>query len=156
MKCTVSIHTAPHFPSLVKHSHHVHTLATILDWHILSDPTIKSIAAFAPTTEDELVSMGLLGEQKIKDYGSRLVKKIKHFIDTHGLQEYTANRPGKRIRVDDNSDANKVATVVVQSASSSAVRNGKPKARKATIEIDGTDEFDEFGGDIDYSNIDIP
>lgn len=103
--------------------------------------------------------MGLLGEQKIKDYGSRLVRKIKLFVEENNLQEYIANRPGKRNRIDDDEDDNaatKVAAVVVQSASSSAARAGKAKARKAIIEIDSDDEFDEFGTDIDFANMDIP
>jgi hypothetical protein len=99
--------------------------------------------------------MGLLGEQKMKDYGSRLVRKVKQFVEKNELGDYVANRAGKRTRTDDDATTN-VATVVVQSASSSAARTGKPKARKAIIEIDSDDEFDEFGTDIDFSNIDIP
>jgi ribonuclease D len=129
---------------------HDFTLLSFLDWHILSDPTIKSIAAFAPTTEDELVSMGLLGEQKMKDYGSRLVRKVKQFVEKNGLEDFVANRAGKRTRTDDSATT-EVAAVVVQSASSSAVRTGKPKARKAIIEIEDDDGVDEFGAAFDYS-----
>lgn len=100
--------------------------------------------------------MGLLGEQKMKDYGSRLVRKVKQFIEKNQLEEYIANRPGKRTRTDDVPATN-VTAVVVQSASSAAARTGKPKARKAIIEIDSDDEFGDFGADdIDYANLDIP
>lgn len=126
-----------------------------IDWHILNDATIKSIAAYAPTTKEELASLGLMGEEKIKVYGDRLIRLINHFIDIHGLSDYVGNRPGKR-KADDSSEgaSNKLKAVVVQPVSS-AVRAGKPKARKAIIEI--SDDDSEFGGDdIDFAAMDIP
>ncbi len=131
---------------------HDFTLFDFLDWHILTDQTIKSIAEFAPTTEDELASMGVMGEEKMKEYGGRLVRVIRQFVEANGLEDYVANRPGKRARDDDTGSA-KVTAVVVRSTSSRS-RAGQPKAQKAIIEID--DDDDEFETDIDFANIDIP
>jgi hypothetical protein len=122
-----------------------------VDWHILSDSTIKTIAAYAPTTKEQLASMGLLGEEKIKVYGERLVRLITHYIELNGLSEYVENRPGKR-KAEDDSGSSKFAAVVVKPSASTA-RVGKSKARKAIIEISD----DEFGGDdIDFEALDIP
>jgi len=122
-------------------------------WHILSDSVIKSIAAYAPTTEDELASMGLLGEQILTNYGPRLVRLIKHFIDTNNLSEHLVNRPVPKRKAETSSESKTPAVAVKPAASAS--RAGKPKARKV-IQID-SDDSDEFGGgDIDFDAIDIP
>lgn len=96
--------------------------------------------------------MGVMGEEKMKEYGGRLVRVIKQFVEANGLEEYVANRPGKRTR-DDASCPTKASAVVVPSTSS-ACRAGNAKARKAVIEID--DDDDEFETDIDFAAIEIP
>jgi hypothetical protein len=96
--------------------------------------------------------MGVMGEEKLKEYGGRLVRVIKQFVEANGLEDYVANRPGKRTRNDDVGST-KVSAVVVPS-SSSASRAGQAKARKAVIEID--DDDDEFETDIDFATIEIP
>ena len=93
--------------------------------------------------------MGVMGEEKLKEYGGRLVRVIKQFVEANGLEDYIANRPGKRTRSDDLGST-KVAAVVVPKAS----RAGQAKARKAVIEID--DDDDEFQTDIDFATIEIP
>jgi hypothetical protein len=96
--------------------------------------------------------MGLMGEEKIKVYGDRLIRLITHFIETHGLSEYVENRPGPGKRKLDAPDSSKIAAVVVK-PSASAARSGKPKARKAIIDISD----DEFGvDDIDFEALEIP
>jgi len=119
--------------------------------------TIKSIAAYAPTTTDQLAAMGLMGEEKIKVYGDRLVRLITHFIETNGLSEYVENRTttGKR-KADDSttsSSSTKFPAVVVQPSTSSTVRTGQPKARKAIIDM-VDDEFSDDG--IDFEALNIP
>jgi hypothetical protein len=47
-----------------------------LDWNILSVGTIKSVAYFVPTSLEELVALGVLGEVKLKEYGERMVKIV--------------------------------------------------------------------------------
>ena len=95
--------------------------------------------------------MGVMGEEKLKEYGGRLVRVIKQFVEANGLEDYVANRPGKRTRNDDVPV--KVSAVVVPTASSIA-RAGQAKARKAVIEI--VDDDDEFETDIDFATIEIP
>jgi len=119
----------------------------------MQDQTIKKVAAFAPTTKEDLAASGLLGEQIMEEYGARLTKVVRQFVEKNGLEDYIANRPNKRSRADDSSNAPKVPAVVVQS--SSTVRAGNAKARKAVIEIDSDD--DEFGTeDFDYSKVYVP
>ena len=95
--------------------------------------------------------MGVMGEEKLKDYGGRLVRVIKQFVEANGLEDYVTHRPGKRTRNEDLGST-KVPAVVVPN-SSSASRAGQPKARKAVIEIDDDDEFET---DIDFATIEIP
>ena len=124
-----------------------------VDWHILSDVTIKSIAAYAPTTTEQLASMGLMGEEKIKVYGERLVRLITHFIETHGLSDYVENRAGKRKAEETPSPGSSRVTAVVVKPSASASRTGKPKARRAVIDI-SDDEFSD--DDIDFEALNVP
>lgn len=117
----------------------------------MKDNVIRNLAAQAPTTKDELVATGLLAEQIIEDYGSRIVRCIKNYIETNNLQDQIAkHRSGKRSRADDDSTTKEAAAVVVQS--STTVRTGRPKAQKAAIEIMDNDD-DEFEDDFDYSII---
>ena len=99
--------------------------------------------------------MGLMGEEKIKVYGDRLVRLITHFIETHGLSEYVEHRAGKR-KADETTPvagtSSKVTAVVVQ-ASASAARTGNPKARRAVIDI-SDDEFSD--DDIDFEALNVP
>ena len=100
--------------------------------------------------------MGLMGEEKIKVYGDRLVRLITHFIETHGLSEYVEHRAGKR-KADETTPAagtsSSRVTAVVVKASASAARTGNPKARRAVIDI-SDDEFSD--DDIDFEALNVP
>jgi hypothetical protein len=87
-------------------------------------------------TLEELATIDGLGEKKIEDYGSKLVKTIENFVATEDLEEYVqgkkdSQRPAKKQRI-------------------------YPKSAAAVIEIDNDDEFDEFPMDIDLSNVELP
>ena len=131
------------------------TLETISDWNIISPETTKIIAAFAPTTEEELESLGVLGESKLKEYGTRLVKVIKKFVEDNNLEKYIQSRPTKRLKVAEADT--KMSSVVISSSKTTNRSAPKSNAIKPVIEIeDNDDEYDEFATDINFDLIDIP
>ena len=106
---------------------------------------VKSISHIVPTTVEELASIDGLGEQKISDYGGRLIKGIKGFLEKEGLMEYfNSKRPAKRLKVSTK-----------QSKAKSKVSKPEPDP-DSIIMIDGDDDDDEFGTEIDFSAIDLP
>lgn len=101
----------------------------IFYWNILSNDAMKSVAAQVPMTMAELTAIGTLGENIVKEYGERLVKVVKTFVESNSLDEYVKDRPiSKRAKTSD-----------------SASRTTSP------IEVD-----DEFDADIDFGLIDVP
>jgi len=101
------------------------------DWHIMSNNAMSILSKQVPTSMGELSALGILGENVEKEYGERLVKNIKSFINQEDLQHYLDKREPKRVK--------KSATV-------------KDQPEKETI-IDAEDEFDT---EIDFNAIEIP
>jgi HRDC domain len=97
---------------------------------------MKAIAAHAPMTVEELAEYQVIPEQKVKDYGDRIVKAITRHIKNEKLEDYVQNRPKKRPRSSSSGAAKKLAA-----------------AAKSIIDIEEDDEFDDDG--IDYSAIDL-
>lgn len=62
----------------------------------MSNPVIKAISSLCPTTLEELKSVDGLGEQKVKEYGERLVKNISNFVQTENLEELLAQKKSSR------------------------------------------------------------
>ena len=123
------------------------------DWHIMSDQVSKQIAAYAPLSKDELGSLGVLGDQKLKEYGDRLVRVMQKVVNDHDLYKYTGGA------------ASTPATPKNHKASSSDPRPSKrPKtfssmkaSKKEIVEmLDDDDDDDEFATDIDFDMLDIP
>jgi bloom syndrome protein len=82
-------------------------------WNILSNDAMKSIAAQAPMTVEDLKAIGVLGESIINDYGDRIVKIVSSFVDQEELREYIAHRPAaKRPKLANGSSATKSHDVV--------------------------------------------
>jgi superfamily II DNA helicase RecQ len=114
-----------------------------LDWNILSNDVVKSVAYFVPTSLDELSALGVLGVAKLKEYGERLVKiVIACLVNELGLDVdfVQRQRPVKRAKV--------------PAKDTSGVPAGAQNI--ITIDDDEYDEFDEFGSGIDFSAIVIP
>ena len=109
----------------------------------MSNDEVKSVAALAPTSVEELSSSGLMGEQKIKEYGPRLVKAVNNYIQNHNLQEYISKRPLKRPKSSDSA-----------STTGPVSKAGKAPGSRAPIILDDDDEFG--GTDIDFNELDIP
>lgn len=107
----------------------------------MSNDVIKQIAYAVPTTIDELRTLAVLGEQKVADYGDKVVSAINRFLEVEGLAEFVqSKRPTKRAKT-----------------SAATVASSKQKTQDV-IMLDGDDgEFDEFDdGGIDFNAIDCP
>jgi hypothetical protein len=103
------------------------------DWNILTGDDVKTIASNAPTTIDDLKALGILGEKKMEEYGARIVKPIKIFVEKEGLEDQLLERKrhlGKSVK------ENRTKTLSEQ-----------------IIEI--PDDDDEFDDGIDYSAINL-
>jgi len=126
----------------------------------------KSIAATVPTSVEELSALGVLGQKKVSDYGERLVKHIKKFIEDEGLEAVLeARRPAKQTKLSNtrpkNSSSKKTPASKRKAASSSSKTVSKPrKAKKGKSTAQAIDllddDDDEFAADIDFSAIELP
>ena len=58
---------------------------TIYYWHIVSAGALKAISNAAPKTLEELESIGVLGQEIVKEYGDRIVKVVNGFLSQEGL-----------------------------------------------------------------------
>ena len=123
-----------------------HQFFLLADWNILSNDVVKSVAAYCPTSEEELITLGVLGEAKRKEYGDRLIKAILRFMKMHDIPvEYVlSKRPAKRAKLESKEDDKPAAS--------------KNEAKEVImIDVDdGEDEFDEFDTGIDFNAIEIP
>jgi hypothetical protein len=126
--------------------------SSFVDWNILSTDVIRNIAASVPTSVEDLSESGVLGDQKLKEYGERLVKQIKKFVEDNQLEDFLSKRPLKR------------AKIVSEQHGPSSTSSGPKKKHSSTakktsstivIELDDDDD-DEFAADIDFSAIDLP
>jgi superfamily II DNA helicase RecQ len=111
-------------------------------WHILSTQSMKAIASNAPTTVDELTTLGVLGEKQIEEYGARIVKPIKKYVENNNLEDIISqNRPHKRPK----RNMQGVAKLIAES---------KPKPHVIAINDDDENEFDDSIFDnVDLSNV---
>ena len=112
----------------------------------MNGETMTTLASQAPMTVEELHFIGGLGENVIKEYGERLVKNIKAFVQFENLHEYIAKRPKKRPRVEESTGKTK-------SVSSELKKHAVPKPA-SIIELNEDD--DEFDVGIDFNAIEIP
>lgn len=108
------------------------------DWNILNAGEMRSIAAQAPTSVDDLKSLQLLGDKKVADYGARIVKMVKAYVENQNLQSYLAKRPPPPKR-----------------ARSAQADKKPPPASKRAIVIEDDDDDDEFEDAIDYTSLNM-
>eukprot|EP00536_Pseudo-nitzschia_multiseries_P017448 jgi/Psemu1/264303/estExt_Genewise1Plus.C_15560004 len=103
-------------------------------WHILSAAEVKTIASHAPATVDDLKAIGILSEKKLEEYGARIVKPIRMYIEKEGLEDHVARK--------------RLAKPVEEKRSKTDLNQ--------IIEIeDDDDDDDEFENGIDYDAIDL-
>eukprot|EP00547_Thalassionema_nitzschioides_P005472 CAMPEP_0194204474 /NCGR_PEP_ID=MMETSP0156-20130528/3983_1 /TAXON_ID=33649 /ORGANISM="Thalassionema nitzschioides, Strain L26-B" /LENGTH=1111 /DNA_ID=CAMNT_0038930501 /DNA_START=141 /DNA_END=3476 /DNA_ORIENTATION=+ len=78
----------------------------VFTWNIMKHESIRTIAGQVPTTVEELTSLGVLGENIIKEYGDRLLKQINNYIANENLVDYLKKKPGqpKKARLSNNDD----------------------------------------------------
>jgi bloom syndrome protein len=111
-------------------------------WHILSNNSMKSIASQLPTTVEELKGMGELGENIVEVYGERLVRVVKAFVETKGLEEYLKKKPpSKKHKVTESS----------RNGTDGVVNNVAMNQSSIVHVLD-----DEFDAGIDFAMIDLP
>jgi ribonuclease D len=103
----------------------------------MTGKAMSTVAAQAPTNLEDLNEVGVLGENIVKEYGERLVKNIKAFVELENLQKYIDRRPPKRLKTDESSELHS-ATM----------------KKPAAIDVD--DDEDEFEVGIDFNAIEIP
>ena len=102
-------------------------------------------------TKEDLAAMGVLGENKLEEYGDRLIRQITAFVKKENLTEYVKSRPNsKRAKQADGTAAEKKILEEKQPAKTGS------HVKKEIIEIDDEDD-DEFDDcDIDFAAIELP
>ena len=65
-------------------------------WNIMNNTAMSTIAAQVPLSINELNSLGVLGENVVKEYGDRLIKNINAFVEQNKLEKYMNARDAKR------------------------------------------------------------
>lgn len=126
-------------------------------WNIMSNSVMKQCAAQFPTTVEELQALGVLGENVIKEYGGRLLKCIRAFIQQEGLDSLVKQKQQMR-------PTKKQKTVIVlddddEEEDKQAGENNKKPAAVASVAapVALDEDDDEFGGnDIDFNAIPDP
>uniref|UniRef100_A0A7R9ZIQ7 HRDC domain-containing protein n=1 Tax=Craspedostauros australis TaxID=1486917 RepID=A0A7R9ZIQ7_9STRA len=121
----------------------------IFYWHIMKSEETKVIASNVPTTKEELVTLGVLGENKINQYGDKLLRGINRFIESNGLEGYLKKaKPGSKRPLSDGGGGSAAAT--------GASPANQPTKRRA-IERPGANKLsdafsddEEFATDIDF------
>jgi ribonuclease D len=111
----------------------------------MTGKAMSTVAAQAPTNLEDLNEVGVLGENVVKEYGERLVKNIKAFVELENLQKYIDRRPTKRLKRDESSE--------LHSATTKRPAASKPPPARAVIDVDDDEEFDVG---IDFNAIEIP
>ena len=114
----------------------------IIDWNIMNNSAMTTIAAQVPTSMEELSDLGILGENVINDYGERLVRNISSFVQQEKLEKYLERRAAKRPKVAGGTSA---------AAASSSTAGIAGKAPKGVGK-----ENEDFDAGIDFSAIDLP
>lgn len=84
---------------------------------------------------EELKALGILGENVEKEYGERLVKNIKAYVNQENLQHYLDARNAKRPKLN----------------GSTPKKNCDEKSTPQIVDIE-----DEFATEIDFNAIEIP
>ena len=114
----------------------------IIDWNIMNNSAMTTIAAQVPTSMEELSDLGILGENVVNDYGERLVRNISSFVQQEKLEKYLERRAAKRPKVAGGTSA---------AAASSSTAGIAGKAPKGVGK-----ENEDFDAGIDFSAIDLP
>lgn len=70
-------------------------------WNIMNNTAMSTIAAQVPLSINELNSLGVLGENVVKEYGDRLIKNINSFVQQNELEKYMNARDAKRQKTGD-------------------------------------------------------
>ena len=128
-----------------------HRIHQKIDWHIMTNNVIQTVAAQCPTTLEELKAVDGLGVQKFKEYGERLIRIINAFVDAEGLEEHLAKKksaqPARKRKASDPQSA------AAAGAGAKAAKL-KPASQNNLAAIN--DANDEFPLDFDLGDIVLP
>ena len=116
----------------------------------MSNDAMATLAAQVPTSMEDLSCVAGLGENVVKEYGERLVKNIKAFVEQENLQKYIDRRPAKKPRTTESSSSAS-ATSGKKQSSTNRTNVKSDSEPNAVIDID-----DEFDVGIDFGAIEIP
>ena len=123
-----------------------------IDWHIMTNKVIQTVAAQCPTTLEDLKAVDGLGEQKFKEYGGRLIRIINAFVEAENLQEHLDKKKSAQ-------PARKRKASDPQSGSGTSAGTKAPKLKASSTNnlaaIDDDDD-DEFPLDFDLGDIVLP
>jgi len=145
-------------------------------WNIMNGATISELASYAPVSIEELSDLANLGENILKEYGERIVKNIKSYVQQENLQSYVdkarASTRKRKIEKTEEKSLNESSNRVNDGASKR--NNNKRQKQNVTTSNgnggrdmnnnafasyknkDDVEEFDEFDTDIDFSQIELP
>lgn len=98
-------------------------------WNIMNNQAMSTIATHVPLTIEELNDLAVVGENIVKEYGERLIKQLKSFVDQNKLDKYLAGKSRKR-------------------------QKNVGQTKKASTSV--APKKDEYDTEIDFSMIDIP
>lgn len=77
-------------------------------WHIMKQEAMNEISAKVPMSTDELNDLGVIGENVAAEYGERLIRMIRSFIEQNNLQKYTDAKPKSKRRKTDQQSSNEI------------------------------------------------
>ena len=102
-------------------------------WNIMNQHAMVTIASQVPSSIEELNEMAVLGENVVKEYGDRLIRNIKAFVEQKNLSKYMTGKSSKRQKSEELS------------------KTIPPKPSETTKDV-----YDDFDIGIDFSSIDLP
>lgn len=116
-------------------------------WHIMKQEAMNEIAAKVPMSTDELNDLGVVGENVAAEYGDRVIRMIRSFIEQNNLQKYTDAKPKTKKQKIIHSTENKSYESGGNGVSSTEV--GETTKHQLSNEI--VDDFADL--DVDFFNI---
>jgi hypothetical protein len=116
-------------------------------WHIMKQEAMNEIAAKVPMSSDELNDLGVVGENVAAEYGDRVIRMIRSFIEQNNLQKYTDAKPKTKRQKTGHSAENRSSESGGSGVSSTKM--GETTKQPSSNEI--VDDFADL--DVDLFNI---
>jgi uncharacterized protein YuzB (UPF0349 family) len=115
-----------------------------IDWNIMSNNALSTIAETVPLTIHELSELEVLSENVMKEYGERLIKNIKAFIEQNALQVYLALKERLNVLAEENNNLKK-EKIALERRSQDITGGLETLLKKAkTIDVIDEEEKNDF------------